>query len=111
VAARVAQTPADAFDLAHREAAPDQIVQADATRHDVAARLAGAELDAVHAGKRLDRLRLDQRDVLARLALVEEGAAAGEIAVPLEALAGDRPDLPDRKRLALGVGRDVDALD
>ena len=93
-----------------REAAPDQVVEADPARDHVAARLAGLELDPVLGRERLDRLGLDQRQVLAGLALLVEGAVAGEVAVALDALAR-RPHASSTAAARLGARRDEDALD
>ena len=90
VAARVAQPPAHALRLAHREAAADQVVERDAACHDVAPRLRGRQLDPGVRAQAFDRLHLDQRDVAALAArVVRERAAVVEVPVALDPLARD----------------------
>src|SRR5205085_8217192 len=86
VLARLAELDAVALDLADAEALPDEVAEPDAARRHLPPRLARCE-----AG-RLDVLRLDQRERLARLR-----ARRAEVTVALEPLAGDRAHRVDRQ--------------
>ena len=94
--AGLAQLDADALDVADAEALADERVQVDAAREDVAARLGGADLDAVLGLQAFERLGLDQRERLARLRSVLE-----VVAVAGEPFAGVRRDAFDRRGSSL----------
>lgn len=111
MAAGVAEPLPDALDHAHCEPPPDQLVEVDAERHDVAPRLAGAELDAGLARERLDRLGLDQGEVLTELSVLEEGAFAREVPVTLEPAARNRLGRFDTASVALGLRGQEDRSD
>ena len=70
VGARLGEPAADALDVADPEAAADEGVQPDPAGDDVAACLLPGDLDAF-GRQRLERLRLDQRQLVA-------AAGAGE---------------------------------
>src|SRR5207247_8832763 len=93
-------------DLANPELFANQLVEADSTGGDVAPRFARLQLDAVVASQVFDVLRLDQRQVAARLVL---GVLA---VVPVPPEADPRQSFhgrhgPDRSAGAVG---DVDVL-
>jgi hypothetical protein len=97
VQAGLAQLGAEALHLADVEPLADQLVQAHAAHHHLAAGLRAVQAHV------LDRLGLDQRQRGARL------SAVGEVVpVPLQALAGHGADRTDRgERVAR---TDVDGL-
>src|SRR5919198_1667411 len=86
VGARLAELDTLAFDVSDAEALADEVVHVDTAGDDVAARLARLDGDAVLALHRLDRFGRDQRD-----RSPGRGLAVVEVAVALEAAAGERP--------------------
>src|SRR4051812_33200138 len=98
--AGLAKPDAAQRDRADGELAPDEVVERDAARHDIAAARAGRELDAVLTLQRFERFAFDQRRLGARIALgLGISPAAGEIAVAVEPLSRHGAhfrDLPDR---------------
>ena len=72
--ARLGRALSEAGHLAELEAAPDQRVQIDAARDDVAPRGPGLQLDAMFVVQRLDGLGLDQRELLATAPVGREAA-------------------------------------
>jgi hypothetical protein len=83
VAARFAELRCAAEDVADPERAPEQVVEANATRGEVAAQFARCDLDA-GAMHLVDDLALDQRQVAA-YAIVAPVAGAAGVAVAEEA--------------------------
>ena len=100
--ARLAQPAADALDLADGEPAPDERVQVDAARHDVAAGVGGRE-------QPLEPLRLDEREVVPRRAV--ERALADGVAIAAQAGARDRLGALDHLHRRLGGRRHGDQRD
>ena len=74
VGARLGEPAADALDLPDPEAAADESVQPDPAGDDVAARLLPGDLDPV-GSERLERLRLDQRQLVAAACARERSLA------------------------------------
>src|SRR5918994_6376621 len=100
VRARLAQPPADARDGADREAPADERVEVDPASDDVAARVLRREAEL------LERLGLDERELVPVRVRLGERAAALVVAVALEPAAGVRRDLGDQLDRALGLGRE-----
>ncbi len=85
----LAQLDADALDDADAEAPSDEIVQPHAPGDDVAARRGRLERDPGLGAQRLERLRLDQRQIDATRTLDRRWR---EVAIARETLAGERGD-------------------
>src|SRR6478735_8946701 len=79
VAAGVAELGHDRLDLADADAVAQEIVQRDPARHHVAADLAGLQLDAGVRLQILDRLGLEQRDVLVAVAVAVDPGAGPDL--------------------------------
>ena len=109
VRARLGETPADALDLPDQEAAADEGVQPDAAGDDVAARLFPGDLDPL-GSERLERLRLDQRQLVAA-ACARERSLTAEVPVALEPTSRDRPSYLDATERPFGRRRDQEAGD
>src|SRR6266508_1543956 len=73
--------------------------------------IARGDLHVVVARHRLDRLRLDERDLAAGARPVRVRARGAEVAVSLEALPRDRADRPHGAHGAFRIRRDVDRDD
>ncbi len=71
VIARLAQADAANAHIADGKLPPYQVIQRDVASHDVAASITGSKLDLIVAPQRLNRLRLNQREFVIRLGLVE----------------------------------------
>ena len=98
VEAWLAELDAQAFDVAHVESLADQVVDPHAAHHDLAPGLRSGQADNI------ERFGLYQGQRFAGT-----GTAGEEVAVALQAVAGDRADGADRaQRIA---GADVDGLD
>ncbi len=109
VRARLGQAPADALDLPDQEAAADESVQPDPAGDDVAACLFPGDLDPV-GSERLERLRLDQRQLVAA-ACPRERSLAAEVPVALEPMSRDRPSYLDPTERPFGCRSDQEAGD
>jgi hypothetical protein len=105
VGARFAESPADALDRSDPEPLADQSVQVDAAGDDVPSRSPDGQVEVV------EHFRLDQRQIMSQSVLVRERAAAGEVAVALEAASGNCERLVDEHDRSLGIGCDGDRLD
>ena len=109
VRARLGQAPADALDLPDQEAAADKSVQPDPAGDDVSACLFPGDLHPV-GSERLERLRLDQRQLVAA-ACPRERSLAAEVPVTLEAMSRDRPSYLDPTERTFGCCSDQEAGD
>jgi hypothetical protein len=78
VCARLTPTPPNDLRLADHEAATSQRVEIDAAGHDVAARVGRVYDDAALSRERIERLRLDQRQLMPCRARAPERAAPVE---------------------------------
>ena len=100
--ARLGEPAADALDVPDQEPATDESIQPDAAGDDVATRLLPGDLDPI-GGERLERLRLDQRQLVAAAA-ARERALAAEVAVALEPASRDRLGDVDTSERASAAG-------
>src|SRR5437879_1658856 len=82
------------------------MIQRHVARHDVATSLAGGKLDAIVPPQRLNRLRLNQRELVIRRRLVER-AQLQRVAITIEPRAWNRRRLSNRLRLPLGRGSNM----
>src|ERR1700687_4641839 len=85
------------------------MIQRDVARHDVAASFARSKLDAIAPPQRLNRLRLNQRELVIRRRLVER-AQLQRVAVTLKPRARNRRRLSNRLRLPLGRGSNMNGF-
>ena len=100
VRARLGEPAADTLDLADPEAVADEGVQPDPAGDDVAAGLLPGDLDAVRR-ERVERLGLDQRQLVAAAGAGERAGSAG-VAVAVETATRDSLCLPDALERRLG---------
>src|SRR6266436_7159694 len=79
------------------------MIQRHVARHDVAASFAGGKLDAIVPPQRLNRFRLNQRELVIRLRLVER-AQLQRVAITIKPHAWNRHHLSKSLRWPLGSG-------
>src|SRR6266446_1151407 len=79
------------------------MIQRHVARHDVAASFAGGKLDAIVPPQRLNRFRLNQRELVIRLRLVE-CAQLQRVAITIKPHAWNRHHLSKSLRWPLGSG-------
>src|SRR3990170_4975108 len=111
VVAGLVEAEAAQHHLAGAELAADQVVQRDALRHDVATGLPRLDLRLVVALQRLDRLKLDERDLAAAARRAGPAAGGAEVAVAFESFAGDGAGLLDGDGRLAGDRGDVHGVD
>ena len=97
-------------DVADCELAADQMIEGDAAGDDVAAGVAGSEVDAVVAVEGFEGFSLDESEFEVGLGL-EECALLEGIAVAIESDAGNRLDGADGVGGTGGFGSDVNGFD
>src|SRR5262249_27253806 len=71
-----------------RESATDEVIEGDATGHQVSARLGGSQRDLVFACQAFECLRLDERHLTVRTVLCRERPVLEEVAVAHQSAAG-----------------------
>src|SRR5258708_915981 len=81
--ARLAQTNAANLYRSNAEFTANQVIQGNASGHDIASRLAGSEFHAVLPLERFDRLGFDQGQLEVRFGFEERPLPVG-VAVPFE---------------------------
>src|SRR3954453_10594900 len=108
---RRAVADADALDLANGEALVHQISQADSPGDDVAAGIAGRQIETQLVSQALERFGLDERDLLARLLGLPVGSRAVGVAITDEPDSGHRFSVGNRLHRRLGRRCDEDAFD
>src|SRR5712671_435767 len=99
VGTRLRESSADAHHGSDEEASADEGVQRDAARHDVPSRLFPGKVNSV------ERLRLDQRQLVAVAGPAESAPTAG-VSIALEPASRDRYYLVDGNKGCLRIGCD-----
>src|SRR5438309_4535467 len=110
VGARLTQLGGTRQNIADPELLANQLVETDAARGQVAARLAGREVDAGFTCESLHLLGLDQRHVAALVGVVFPEPVSPRVAVPGQANAGYDLHRIQRPHRRAGGLRDVNVL-